>query len=94
MMVYLDPKPSTVIVPARFKQDVRLILAVGTSMHIPIPDLKVDANGISGTLSFDRTPFFCRVPWSAVYALTTNDEDHPDGEVWPDSVPEALWCKE
>ena len=35
-------------------------------------------------LSFSRSPFWCALPWSAIYALVS--EDGP-GMVWPDDVP-------
>jgi hypothetical protein len=36
------------------------------------------------TLSFNRAPFWCRLPWNAVYALVGEDGR---GMVWPDDVP-------
>ena len=38
-------------------------------MAVPIPDLRVDSEGISGTLSFSRKPFKVRIPWDAIFAL-------------------------
>jgi len=35
-------------------------------------------------LSFNRTPFFCVVPWLSVYALVGDDGR---GMVWPENVP-------
>ena len=32
---------------------------IGYNMVIPVPDLTIDDHGISGTLSFDRSPFSC-----------------------------------
>ena len=34
-----------------------------------ISDLVVDANGFSGTLSFNRTGFHCLVPWERVISV-------------------------
>jgi hypothetical protein len=56
-------------------------------MPIPIPDLVVDEKGISCTLSFNRAPFWCRVPWSAIYALVGEDSQ---GMVWPSDVPSEV----
>jgi hypothetical protein len=56
-------------------------------MPVPIPDLQVDAEGIYGTLSFNRSPFTCQVRWDAVFALAGDDGR---GMVWPDSMPEEI----
>jgi hypothetical protein len=53
-------------------------------MTVPIPDLVIDDDGISATLSFNRTPFLCRVPWTAVFALVGPDKL---GKVWPEDAP-------
>src|SRR5262249_11337100 len=50
----------------------------------PIPDLRLDDDGMSCTLSFSRAGFFCVVPWSTVFAMVGEDGR---GMVWPDDVP-------
>jgi stringent starvation protein B len=84
LYIHLDPRKPEVVVPAYFKKQPQLVLQVGLNMAIAIPDLKVDEQGITCTLSFNRSPFWCRVPWTAVYGLV--DEDGK-GMVWPDEVP-------
>jgi len=71
-------------VPAWFKRQPQLVLQVGLNMPVPIPDLRVDEEGMSCTLSFNRSPFFCVVPWSSVYAMVGDDGR---GMVWPEDVP-------
>jgi hypothetical protein len=44
----------------------------------------VDDDGMSCTLSFNRSPFFCIVPWTSVYAMVGEDSR---GMVWPADVP-------
>ena len=39
---------------------------IGLNANPPIPDLSVDAEGISGTLSFGGKPFRVVMPWSAI----------------------------
>src|SRR5581483_10766152 len=51
---------------------------------VPIPDLQLDDEGMSCTLSFRRSPFFCIVPWASVFAIVGDDGR---GMVWPDDVP-------
>jgi len=82
--VHLDPRAGGVVVPAWFKRQPQLVLQVGLNMPVPIPDLRVDEDGMSCTLSFNRSPFFCIVPWSAVFAMVGDDSR---GMVWPEDVP-------
>ncbi|HLM75449.1 MAG TPA: ClpXP protease specificity-enhancing factor SspB [Polyangiaceae bacterium] len=87
VFVHLDPRRPGVLVPKWFVGQPQLVLQVGLNMAIPIPDLKVDEDGVSCTLSFSRTPFWCSIPWSAVYALVGEDGR---GMVWPNDVPPEL----
>jgi hypothetical protein len=82
--VHLDPRQGAVIVPVWLKKQPQLVLQVGLNMPVPIPDLKVDDEGMSCTLSFNRAPFYCVVPWSSVFAMVGDDGR---GVVWPDDVP-------
>lgn len=86
--VHLDPRRPGVVVPKHFTKQPQLVLQVGLNMVIPIPDLTVDADGISCTLSFNRAGFWCHMPWTAVYALVT--EDGSGGMIWPEDVPPEL----
>jgi hypothetical protein len=82
--VHLDPRAPGVVVPAWFKKQPQLVLQIGLNMPVPIPDLRLDEVGMSCTLSFNRTPFYCVVPWPGVYAMVGDDGR---GMVWPDDVP-------
>jgi len=82
--VHLDPRPADVRVPSWFKKQPQLILEIGLNLPVPIRDLEVTDEGVSCTLSFNRTPHFCLVPWSAVYALVG---ENGRGMVWPDDIP-------
>lgn len=84
LFVHLDPRRAGVQVPKWFTGQAQLVLQVGLNMSIPIPDLKVEEMGISCTLSFSRTPFWCRLPWSSIFALVGEDGL---GMVWPEDVP-------
>jgi len=84
MFVHLDPRRPGVLVPPRFRDKPQLVLQIGLNMFVPIPDLKCDDEGITCTLSFDRAPFWCRMPWSAVYALVGEDGR---GMMWPNDIP-------
>jgi stringent starvation protein B len=82
--VHLDPRSERVHVPIWFKKQPQLVLQIGLNMAVPIPDLQVDDEGLSCTLSFSRTPHFCQIPWSVVFALVG---ENGRGMVWPDDVP-------
>jgi len=82
--VHLDPRRDGVMVPKNFQKQPQLVLQVGLQMAVNIPDLNVDEEALTCTLSFNRTPFWCCLPWSAVYALVGEDGR---GMVWPEDVP-------
>jgi stringent starvation protein B len=84
VFLHLDPRRSGVTVPEGFKGQPQLVLQLGWNMTPPISDLSVEEAGVSGTLSFNRLPFWCQVPWAAVYALVGGNGQ---GMVWPDDVP-------
>ncbi len=92
VFIHLDPRKPEVVVPASFKKQPQLVLQVGLNMAIPIPDLKVDDEGVTCTLSFSRRPFWCRLPWTAIYALVGEALDGEDmkGMLWPDDVPAEI----
>ncbi|HLK40292.1 MAG TPA: ClpXP protease specificity-enhancing factor SspB [Polyangiaceae bacterium] len=85
--IHLDPRQTAVMVPSGYKKQPQLVLQVGMNMPVPIPDLRVDDSGVSCTLSFNRTPFFCVIPWASVFAMIGDDGR---GMVWPDDVPSEV----
>lgn len=87
LFVHLDPRMEGVVVPKWYRSEPQLVLQIGFDMPVPIPDLQVDAEGIYGTLSFNRSPFTCHVLWDAVFALAGEDGR---GMVWPNSMPEEI----
>src|SRR5438270_9082262 len=82
--VHLDPRANGVVVPPQFKRQPQLVLQIGLNMPVPIPDLRLDDNGMSCTLSFNRSPFHCVVPWASIFAMVGDDMR---GMVWPDDMP-------
>jgi len=85
--VHLDPRAVDVVVPDWLKRQPQLVLHIGLNMPVPIRDLRVDETGVFGTLSFNRAPFTCMVPWHAVFALVGDDRR---GMVWPESMPAEI----
>jgi stringent starvation protein B len=84
VFIHLDPRVANVQCPLGFKQQPRLVLQVGLNMCVPIPDLRLDEDGIFGTLSFSRTPVQCFIPWKAIFALCGDDGR---GHAWPSEMP-------
>ncbi len=87
LFVHLDPRVDTVAVPESYRSEPQLVLQIGFDLPVPIRDLEVDADGIYGTLSFNRSPFTCQIQWDAVFALAGDDGR---GMVWPESMPEEI----
>ncbi len=85
--VHLDPRKDGVTVPVGFRKQAQLVLEIGLNMPVPIPDLRLDDEGMTCTLSFSRTPFFCAVPWTSVFAMVGDDGR---GMVWPEDVPAEI----
>lgn len=90
VFVHLDPRHDDVVVPKWFKKQAQLVLQVGLNMAVTIPDLDVTDDGITATLSFSRSPFWCFMPWSAIYAIVGEDGR---GMVWPEDVPGEVAAK-
>jgi stringent starvation protein B len=84
VFIHLDPRPADVNVPSWFKSQPELVLQVGLSLVPAIVDLDIGQDALSATLSFNRRPEFCRIPWSAIWGLVGDDGR---GMIWPESVP-------
>jgi hypothetical protein len=84
VFIHLDPRRDGVSVPGWLKRQPQLVLQVGLNMALPILDLDIGEQAICCTLSFNRSPFFCRVPWPAVFGLVGEDGR---GRIWPEDVP-------
>jgi hypothetical protein len=84
VFIHLDPRPADVNVPSWFKSQPELVLQVGLNLVPAIVDLDIGQDALSATLSFNRRPEHCRIPWSAIWGLVGDDGR---GMIWPESVP-------
>jgi stringent starvation protein B len=84
IFVHLDPRRDKVVVPQSYRSQPELVLQFGLNMRIPVPDLEVGEEGIAGTLSFARRPFWCWIPWEAVFAIVDQERR---GLAWPEDAP-------
>lgn len=87
VFVNFDPRRDGVVVPPHLKRQPRVVLQYGLNMRIPIPDLDVGEEGIGATLSFDRMPTWTFVPWSAVFAIISQDQR---GMLWEADLPREI----
>src|SRR5262245_42605614 len=85
-MVTPDARRPGVAVPPHLGKEPQLNLDF--AMRFGLADFIFDARGVRASLSFNRQPFFCDVPWGAVYAIYS----HVDNErlTWPQSLPEEI----
>lgn len=67
--ITFDGTAPGVIVPVWLLDRTAVTLQIGHDLPIPIPDLKVELDRVSGTLSFKGEPFFCSVPFSAIVGV-------------------------
>ncbi len=84
--VHFDGRTEGCKMPPRLIGNPQVVLQFGYNMAVPIPDMKVDNLGVSGTLSFRGVPFFCFVPWNAIFAVVGEDGK---GAVF-DNVPQEV----
>jgi len=82
-MVHLDARRPGVIVPQQYAGDAHLRLNV--SYRYAIPDFEIDDSRVQATLSFGGQQFRCIMPWTAIFAVTSNASG--DGQVWPEDLP-------
>lgn len=74
-LVIVDPHHPKIVLPeSRKKAGEPVGLHIGWRLARPIPDLHVDDQGITATLSFDGLPFCCFLPWSAMMQLSNGAE--------------------
>jgi hypothetical protein len=82
VLVHLDARRPEVVVPAELRSDPDLVLRFGYRLSPAVPDFKVDADAISGTLSFHGTPFHCVVPWLAVTGAIVEGDPEEAGKIF------------
>ena len=83
VMVTLDARHAGTSVPTRFAKDPQL--ALNFSHRFGVADFAYDRAGVRCTLTFQGQPFFCVVPWTAVYGMRSHLDHKP--WMWPASFP-------
>ncbi len=85
VMVVVDARRSGVLVPVHLLGDPKLRLNLSFQFGAP---LTIEDWGIRATLSFNKSPFDCILPWEAVYVVFSHIRNEP--YVFPDDVPEEV----
>ena len=85
-MVSLDARREGVRVPQHLAGE--LMLNLNFSLRFGIDDFAYDDDGVRASLTFNKVPFFCEIPWGAVYQMTSTV--NADRMMWPDSLPAEL----
>ncbi|MGI5863807.1 MAG: ClpXP protease specificity-enhancing factor SspB [Myxococcales bacterium] len=87
VMLHLDARRPGVVVPEQFRQDFQLRL--NFSYRFDPPDLTVGEWGVRETLSFRSQRFKVAIPWSAIFAITSNVQPET-AWLYPEDMPEEL----
>lgn len=75
LLLVVNPGCPGVELPASLLQTGQPVpLHIGWRLAVPIPDLRLDERGISGTLSFGRTPHPCHLPWGSIVQVSLEEE--------------------
>lgn len=85
--LYSDARRKDVTVPEDLRTPA-LALRFGYHLSPPIPDLVTDERGVSGTLTFSGVPYWCTLPWPAIFAVAS--ETGQGNVCWPDDAPEGI----
>lgn len=83
VFVHLDAQKPGVVLPEYLQGRTQICLEFAYDLPIPIKDLKLDENGISGTLNFDGSSHFVSVPWTAVFGLA---DMYGRGMIWEENI--------
>ena len=81
--LHLDARRPQVRVPSHLANEPWL--ALNYSYRYGISDFEFDEEAVFASLSFGGRPFACRVPWSAVFAVT--NEARTAGLIWQEDLP-------
>jgi len=85
--IHLNGTHQDVELPQFLLKKEQVVLQIGYTMPIPIPDLTICRRGISGTLSFNGQPEYCFLPWEAIFAVI---DENNKGITWDSEIPKSV----
>ena len=85
-MVTLDSRREGVRVPPSLQGQHQVLL--NFSHRFGLDDFRYDEHAVSASLSFSGQPYFCEIPWSAVWHLRSHVDD--TALVFPQSMPPEM----
>lgn len=86
VFVHVDTRKPGVIVPDKLKGQPQVAFQLGLDLKpTPVRHLRVEDEGWSATMTFNRRQFDCFVPWEAVWAII--GEETGIGAHWPADIP-------
>ncbi len=83
-MLHINARHPDAIVPPYLKDDHHL--RINLSYRFRLADLTIDEHAVSATLSFQRQPFHCVVPFSALWGLS-QPHDPENLILFPEALP-------
>jgi hypothetical protein len=86
--VVLDARVPGVTVPAACKANYQLVLRLDYMFQIP--DLRIEEDRLVATLSFNRKPHHCVVPFDAVWSIRTVDSQEDEAIFYVESMPSEI----
>lgn len=85
--LHLNARNPRVQVPHDHKQNQTLVLNVG--YEFDHKDFKVGDDQVESTLTFGGVPFFCEIPWEAIFGLLSETENQ--FVIFPTDMPPAFF---
>jgi stringent starvation protein B len=86
-MVTLDARREGARIPAKLKEEMQLNLDF-SHRFAGVYDFEYDERGVRSTLTFGGQPFFCDIPWGAVWAMRSRVDNQM--LFWPEDLPEEM----
>ena len=85
-MLHLDARSPGVDVPVRLRSELHLRLNFSYKFNLSTFIIGEDA--VEASLSFDGSPYRCRIPWAAVFGISRQQSG--DARIWPEDMPPEL----
>lgn len=89
--VVLDARVPGVTVPAACCSNYQLVLRLDYMFQIP--DMRIEENRLVATLSFNRKPHRCVIPFEAIWSIRTVDSQEDEAIFYVEAMPPEIITK-